>query len=166
MSALTSGLGAYGKFRTYSGAVVAVIVSLSLCFLGGYMIKNPDKHTASVQGTVKEVTTTKDSNGNPSYSIVGEYNIGGKVYAVSGQTDQIYNKGQAITVYYDPANPGSALLKPYPKWLGWSMISGASLLTCCAVGFAYFFSTLSNTGKATVGGLQAAGNAWSIFRSD
>jgi hypothetical protein len=166
MSALTTGLGAYGKFRTYSGAVVAVIVSLSLCFLGGYMIKNPDKHTASVQGTVKEVTTTKDANGVATYSIVGEYNIGGKVYAVSGQTDQIYNKGQAITVYYDPANPGSALLKPYPKWLGWSMIGSASLLTCCAVGFAIFFSSLSNTGKATVGGIQAAGNALSFFRSD
>jgi hypothetical protein len=166
MSALTTGLGAYGKFRTYSGAVVAVLVSLSLCLLGGYIIKNPDKHTATVQGTVKEVTVGKDDKGNPTYSVVGEYNIGGKVYAVSGPTDQIYNKGQAITVYYDPANPGSGVLKPVPKWLGPSLIGGASLLTCCAVGFAYFFSTLSNTGKATVGGIQATGNALSFLRSD
>jgi len=166
MSALTTGLGAYGKFRTYSGAVVAVIISLSLCVAGGYMIKNPDKHTASVQGTVKEATTAKDANGNPSYSIVGEYNIGGKVYSVSGQTDHIYNKGQAITVYYDPVNPGSAVLKPYPKWLGWAMIGGATLVSILAVGFAVFFSGLSNTGKATVGGLQAAGNAFSFLRSD
>jgi hypothetical protein len=166
MSAITTGLGAYGKFRTYSGAVVAVIISLSLCVLGGYLIKNPDKHTASVQGTVKEATTAKDANGVVTYSVVGEYNIGGKVYSVSGQTDQIYNKGQVITVYYDPANPGSAVLKPYPKWLGPTLIGVASLITCLAVGFAYFFSTLSNTGKATVGGLQAAGNAWSFFRSD
>ena len=166
MSTLTTGLGAYGKFRTYSGAVVAVIISLSLCLLGGYLIKNPDKHTASVQGTVKDATTAKDANGNPTYSIIGEYNIGGKVYAVSGQTDQIYNKGQAITVYYDPANPGSGILKPVPKWMGWSLIGIASLISCCAVGFAIFFSQLSNTGKATVGGLQAAGNALSFLRSD
>jgi hypothetical protein len=163
MSALTSGLGAYGKFRTYSGAVVAVIISLSLCLLGGYLIKNPDKHTASVQGTVKEATAVKDSKGN---SIIGEYTVGGKVYAVSGQTNQIYNKGQAITVYYDPANPGSAVLQPVPKWMGPSLMGLASLLTCCAVGFAIFFSQLSNTGKATVGGLQAAGNALSFLKSD
>jgi hypothetical protein len=163
MSALTSGLGAYGKFRTYSGAVVAVIISLSLCLLGGYLIKNPDKHTASVQGTVKEATAVKDSKGN---SIIGEYTVGGKVYAVSGQTNQIYSKGQAITVYYDPANPGSAVLQPVPKWMGPSLMGLASLLTCCAVGFAIFFSQLSNTGKATVGGLQAAGNALSFLKSD
>jgi hypothetical protein len=166
MSALTSGLGAYGKFRTYSGAVVAVLISFSLCLIGGYLIKNPDKHTASVQGTVKEATTVKNEKGNPSYSIVGEYNIGGKVYAVSGQTDKIYNKGQAITVYYDPANPGYATLNPVPKWMGWSLIGSASLLTCCAVGFAIFFSQLSNTGKATVGGIQATGNLLSFLRSD
>lgn len=166
MSALTTGLGAYGKFRTYSGAVVAVIISLSLCLLGGYLIKNPDKHTATVQGTVKEASTAKDDKGNTTYFITGEYNVSGKVYAVSGQTDQIYNKGQAITVYYDPANPGSGVLKPVPKWMGWSLIGFASLITCCAVGFAYFFSTLSNTGKATVGGLQAAGNALSFLKSD
>jgi hypothetical protein len=158
MSALTTGLGAYGAFRTYSGAVVAVIISLSLCLLGGYLIKNPDKHTASVQGTVKE-----DVKGN---SIVGEYNIGGKVYSVSGQTDQIYTKGQSITIYYDPANPGSSVLKPVPKWMGPSLIGCASLVTCCAVGFAIFFSQLSNTGKATVGGIQATGNALSFLRSD
>lgn len=166
MSALTTGLGAYGKFRTYSGAVVAVLVSLSLCLLGGYLIKNPDKHTATVQGTVKETSTAKDDKGNPTYFITGEYNVGGKVYAVSGQTDKIYNKGQAITVYYDPANPGSGILKPVPKWMGPSLIGLASLLTCCAVGFAFFFSGLSNTGKATVGGIQAAGNALSFLRSD
>jgi hypothetical protein len=163
MSALTTGLGAYGAFRTYSGAVVAVIISLSLCLLGGYLIKNPDKHTASVQGTVKEATTIKDVKGN---SIVGEYNIGGKVYSVSGQTDQIYTKGQSITIYYDPANPGSSVLKPVPKWMGPSLIGCASLVTCCAVGFAIFFSQLSNTGKATVGGIQATGNALSFLRSD
>ena len=166
MSALTTGLGAYGKFRTYSGVVVAVIISLSLCLFGGHLIKNPDKHTASVQGTVKEAPSVKDDKGNSTYSIVGEYNVGGKVYSVSGQTDQIYNKGQAITVYYDPANPGSGILKPVQKWMGPSLIGLAFLLAFCAVGFAIFFSGLSNTGKATVGGIQAAGNVWSIFRSD
>lgn len=166
MSALTTGLSAYGKFRTYSGAVVAVLVSLSMCFIGGYLIKNPDKHTATVQGTVKEASTAKDDKGNPTYFITGEYNIGGKVYAVSGQTDQLYNKGQTITVYYDPANPGSAVLKPVPSWLGWALIGVATLVGCGSIGFAYFFSGLSNTGKATVGGFEAAGNALRFLRSD
>jgi len=166
MSTLKNGLGAYGTFRTYSGAVAAVIISLSMCVLGGYLIKNPDKHTASVQATVKDVTQTKDPNGKTTYTMTGEYNIGGKVYAVSGQTDTVTNKGQSVTVYYDPKNPGDAVIKPLPSWIGWAMIGTATLITFLAVGFAFFFSKLSNTGKATVGGVQAAGNALSFLKSD
>lgn len=167
MSAITTGLGAYGKFRTYSGAVVAVIVAIIACVIGGYLIKNPDKHTASAQGTVKEVTTTSDpSSGKPVNTILVEYNVGGQNYSASGQVDKVYNKGQTVTVYYDPKNPGSNTLNPLPSWLGWAVIGIATLVALISVGFAYFFSTLSNTGKATVGGLQAAGNAFSFFRSD
>lgn len=163
---LKSGLGAYGAFRTYTGTIVAVIVSLSMCVLGGYLIKNPDKHTAVVQGTVETVTSVPGEKGQVTYSIVAKYNIGGKDYNVSGQVDQIYNKGQSVQVFYDPKNPGDAVLKPVPSWMGWALVGVATLISLGSIGFAYFFSRLGNTGRAVVGGATAAGNAWRIFGSD
>lgn len=166
MSALTTGLSAYGKFRTYSGAFVVVIVAMSACVLGAYMIKNPDKHTATATGTVKEATMSKDPNGNSIYTILAEYSVSGRSFSASGQTETIYNKGQTITVYYDPANPGDYTLRPYPSWTGWAIIGGATLIAAISVGFAYFFSGLSNTGKAAVGGLEATGNAMRFLSSN
>ena len=165
-SALKSGLGAYGAFRTYTGAIVAVLVSLSMCVLGGYLLKNPDKHTATVQGKVKTVTSVPGEKGQVTYNIVAEYNIGGKTMNVSGQVNNIYNVGQNITVYYDPNNPGDAVLQPVPSWMGWGLIGCATLIIIGSLGFAYFFSQLGNTGRAVVGGATAAGNAWRIFGSD
>lgn len=75
-------------------------------------------------------------------------------------------EGQAVTVYYDPANPTDASQGPVPKTIGWILIIVAVIIVAFSVLFMKFFSGLSNQGKALVGGFQAAGNISSLLRKN
>lgn len=155
-------LGAYGKFRVYTGAVVSVVVGLCMCLSGGYMIKNPDKHSVKTTGTIKEVIQ-KDSG---TWEITAVYSVNNKQYTISTLLyGPSFTKDQSVVIWYDPDNPQDGSTAGGPKWMGWAFIGAASLIILFGVGFAYFFSKLGNKGKAVVGGLQAASDTWALFGS-
>jgi hypothetical protein len=66
--------------------------------------------------------------------------------------------GQSEVVRYDPANPADAANGMSDQKGGWFFLICGILVMLCAYIIYAFFSSLSNNGKAIVGGVQAASN--------
>jgi hypothetical protein len=71
--------------------------------------------------------------------------------------------GQSEIVRYDPANPADAANGMSDQKGGWFFLICGVLLMMCAFLIYAFFSSLSNNGKAIVGGVQAASDVSSLL---
>jgi len=64
-----------------------------------------------------------------------------------------YNKGDTVTVYYDPATPDKPELNPAPKWIGW-LIIGLSVLVLIGVWVWVYVTRMSKLAAATGGAME------------
>ena len=75
------------------------------------------------------------------------------------------NNGDKKDIWYDPKNYGAVSPgPPEPKGVNIGFIIGGFLVAICGIVIAYGFSQLSNSGKAFVGGAEAASNAFSFLK--
>lgn len=163
-NALTSGLKTYGEIRTRIGVVVAVIVALCMCIFGWMIIVGKDTHTQKTTGTLSNVSCTSNTcTGTALYNLVGSPSPSPAPYSFQTNWPANSKDGQSVDVYYDPANPASASAGPVPKGVGWGLVGCATLIIILAILFMTFFSSLSNQGKAAVGGLEAVGDISSLL---
>ncbi len=152
----------YGQFRVWSGVVVLMCVASSFCASGGYLVANPDKRTSKTSGKVQDPKCTQGPKctGNVSYS------VNTKPYTIQAEWNQTVTSGQMVDVYYQPSQPADGTVNPIPKFMGPGfMVTGACMILC-AILIGYVFSQLGNRGKAVVGGVTAASDAYSIFSRD
>jgi uncharacterized membrane protein len=167
-NALTSGLKTYGEVRTKIGVAVAVFVSIIFLIIGIVILTRKDKHTSQTTGILSNVSCSSNACSatalyNPSGSPEPSPSPSPSPYTLMGSWPINSKEGQAVTVYYDPANPSDASQGPVPKMVGWILIVVAIIIVAFSVLFMKFFSGLSNQGKALVGGFQAAGNISSFL---
>lgn len=153
-------LKTYGEFRTYSGAVLALCIGVSMCASGGYSLKHPSTITSKTQGTISEVKCN-DKNCDSKVT----YTIDSKNYDGHLTFNAPLNNGDKRDIWYDPKNYGAiAAGGPAPKAVDIGLIVGGFLVAICGMLFAFWFSSLSNSGKSFVGGAEAASNAFSFFK--
>jgi hypothetical protein len=163
--ALTSGLKTYGEIRTRIGVGIAVIVSLCMCIFGWMIILGKDVHTVKTSGTLSEVNCTSNvCTATALYDTAGSTSPSPAPYRFQSSWPANSTEGQSVTVYYDPANPASASMGPVPKGMGWGLVGVATLIIIIAILFMTFFSSLSNQGKAVVGGFEAVSDVSSFFK--
>ena len=161
--ALTSGLKTYGEIRTKIGVFVAVLFAIIFYIIGGIILAKKDTHTVKASAILSDVSCT--SNG---CSATATYNVSGAAapspssYTLNGNWPPNSKNGQSVTVYYDPKNPAD-VVQGINKFIGWILIGVATFILLFSLLFLKFFSSLSNQGKAVVGGFQAVGNISSFF---
>lgn len=155
-------LKSYGEFRTYSGAVLAVCIGISMCASGGYGLTHPSTITAKTQGTISEV----NCNGKICDSKV-TYTINSKNYDGRLTFNAPLNNGDKRDIWYDPKNY-SAISQgpPEQKVANIGFIICGFIVGIFGIIFAMWFSGLSNSGKSFVGGAEAASNAFSFFKKN
>jgi len=163
--ALTTGLKTYGEIRTRIGVGIAVVIALCMCVCGWMIILSKDVHTKKTSGTLSEVKCTSNAcTATALYSTPGAPSPSPYKFQTSWPANA--KEGQSVPIYYDPANPSSASRGPIPKGFGWGLVGGAIFIIVISLLFMQFFSSLSNQGKAVVGGAQAFGNAVAFFRKN
>lgn len=163
-NAITTGLKTYGEIRTRIGVIVAFIVAICMCFFGWMIILSKDTRTATTTGTLSGVLCSSNvCTATALYDVSGAPSPSPAPYSLQGTWPMNSREGQSVTVYYDPANPSSASTGPVPKAFGWGLVICATLIILLSILFMKFFSSLSNEGKAVVGGVQAVGNISSLL---
>ena len=161
MDTVKGGLSTYGKFRTYSGVVVAVIVGLCFIIFGIFLVTRKDTKTATVNGSITSQSCTTDKP--PVCSGVITYTVNSKTYTINGTWGTGRSVGQSEIVRYDPANPADAANGMSDQKGGWFFLVCGVLLMLIAYMIYAFFSSLSNNGKAVVGGVEAASDLASLL---
>ena len=156
MDTVKGGLSTYGKFRTYSGVVVAVIVALCFIIFGIFLVTRKDTKTAKVNGSITSQSCSTDNP--PVCSGVITYTVNSKTYTINGTWGTGRSVGQSEIVRYDPANPADAANGMSDQKGGWFFLLCGVFVMLCALLIYTIFSGLSNNAKAVVGGVQAASN--------
>ena len=164
-NALTTGLKTYGEVRTKIGVFVAVLFAIIFYVIGGIILTSKDTMTATTTGTLTNVVCSSNA-----CTATALYNTAGAApspssapYSIQSSWPANSKEGQAVTIYYDPANPTRASSGPVPKWVGWALVGFATVIIIFSLLFMKFFSSLSNKGKAVVGGFEAFGNISSLL---
>ena len=153
----------YGQFRVWSMVIVTVCVACSFCAFGGYLLTHPDKHTSKTSGKTRNMVC----EAGPKCTGSVDYSVNSKPYSVlQAQWNKSVANGQTVDVYYRPDQPSDGTVNPAPKELGPGLMSAGACMILCAVIIGFGFSQLGNRGKAGVGGVTAASDAYSVFLSD
>ena len=154
----TASIGiAYAVFS----AVMATIIC-GFAIYGGFWVKNinADK-TAKTTGTIKEATCSKTKNDKSCVATIN-YIVKDIEYSVSSVTE-IVNKGQTITIYYDPKNPNNfSLSNNTTNTIGWIIIIVAIIILLSSWGWLlmtiFFKPVAAATGVGAVAGAVMPGN--------
>jgi len=163
MDTVKGGLSTYGKFRTYSGVVLAVIVGLCFIIFGIFLVTRKDTKTANVGGSINSQTCTTDKP--PVCSGEISYAVNSKTYTINGTWGTGKAVGQSENVRYDPAKPEDGANGMSDQKGGWMFLLSGVLLMLCAYLIYAFFSSLSNNAKAVVGGVEAVSDLSSLLTS-
>ena len=157
---VTASIGiAYAIFS----AVIATIIC-GFAIYGGFWVKNmnADK-TAKTTGKIMDATCSKTKNDKSCVSTIN-YMVKDVEYSVSSVTE-IVNKGQTITVYYDPKNPNNfSLSNNTTNTIGWVIIIIAIIILLSSWGWlimTIFFKPLAAaTGVGAVAGAVIPGDGY------
>jgi hypothetical protein len=163
MDTVKGGLSTYGKLRTYSGVVIAVIVGLCFIIFGIFLITRKDTKTANVSGSIKSQTCTTDKPPVCSGEIA--YAVNSKTYTINGTWGAGKTIGQTENVRYDPAKPEDAANGMSDQKGGWMFLVCGFLMMLISYLIYVVFSGLSNNAKALVGGVEAASDLSSLLTS-
>ena len=155
MATAKGALATYGAFNAYGGAVVSVLVGMSMCSWGAYIIKNPDKtHTEKTTGKATGVVCFSQGR-ERKCDLKAKYTVNNTPYQTGGTLGSAV-ENQDVTVYYSKTNPADAqLYKPIDGGMGGSLIACGFIVALTGILWLIFFRSLSNNGKAMFGGASA-----------
>jgi hypothetical protein len=106
-----SDAASFGKISVVIKLIMTIIVAIALVVLGVYLYRRKNVHTKSLDATITDANCTTESDGrSTTYNckLTLEYTINNKKYSginISTDSSSLYNKGNTITIYYDPNNP-------------------------------------------------------------
>lgn len=137
-----TGMAAYGRFQAVTGAVIAVLIMLVMCYIGWHILSS-DKKT--VKGEVKSAKLISkeqlgDNNGVVYHmELVVNYSFGDTEYTETIHSSQRqYYKGDTISLQVDPKKPDHPEPSVVPHWAGAALLVGGFLVGSLGVGTAYF----------------------------
>lgn len=141
---------AYSLFTTIIGTIICVLLIII-----GVWVKNLNKDkTAYTTGIVKDVS---DCNYKAKSCISTiEFKVNDKDYSVKSATG-IGNKGQYISIYYNPENPNNFTINNYSNYIGLIMIIISSVIILAL--WLWFILTLIFKPVAAASGVGAVTNA-------
>ena len=155
-NALYEDAAAIGRFRTFIGLIIASIIGLILFIFGAYRIMYGKKYeeipaVITKVGSCQTTTTTTTSHNTTTSTPLTTCLVDVKytfnnvehtsTVTMTQDINNLFAVGQTVTVYIDPASPGSAHASP--DLSGWIFIALALL----AVGIGYFSYWLSERYK-------------------
>lgn len=89
--------------------LLVIVIGVAFILIGVYLLKSEnttrEKCTVKVEGRVIELKEEKDSDGNPIYYPIIEYEADGMKRRATGKTGQNppkYGLGQEFEIYYNP----------------------------------------------------------------
>ena len=145
---------------------MAACIGLSLCASGGWILTHPDSRTAKTPGTISSVNCHDNElqKGHLICDAVATYQGTNKINV---SYPPPLKNGDVKDIWYDPNHPESASGgQPAGKGIATGFIIVGFLVAIIGVLFAMWFSTLSNQGKAIVGGVEAASDVISFLRKN
>ncbi len=105
------------------------LAGLALLIFGLTSLGSNSQNWPSVQGQVTTVIRETDDNGNYTYQTSYSYQVNGADYDGSFTNSTEHQPGEALTVYYDPADPSTDILFPGEReWQVWGGILGGLAL--------------------------------------
>jgi hypothetical protein len=105
------------------------LAGLALFIFGLTSLGSNSQNWPGVQGQVTTVIRETDQNGNYTYQISYNYQVDGVEYDGSFTNSNERQSGEAITIYYDPADPRTSILSPGEReWQVWGGILGGLAL--------------------------------------
>lgn len=175
-----SGLQTYGRWRTYLGAGIGVLVLLALIVAAIFVARNAikDPHDKSVIGTLTNVvctsqpkTITTGSGKDQKTTSMTVYNckahvtytVNGKTYGKDltfGESSTPYSENQSVTIHYNPADPQDSTPSPpiHEYWAFGAIAVGISLIVAVIAGAVFV------TRSKTLSGLAGAAGAVDLAR--
>jgi hypothetical protein len=130
-----TGVAVYGRIRAVLGAVVGIVIMLTLIVIGTVRLRDPHTATAMMEITAATCYSVKNAQGHPTgYSCDisvrflaadGRWYVAPHVGAASAAPLSV---GKTIALRYDPAHPASVVQETMPRALGWALIGGGLLV--------------------------------------
>jgi hypothetical protein len=99
------------------------LAGLALFIFGLTSLGSNSKEWPSVQGQITSSMEETNQSGNTSYQISYSYQVKGVEYDGTFTSSDKREPGEAITIYYDPADPSTDILSPGEReWQVWGAI--------------------------------------------
>jgi hypothetical protein len=153
MSVINTG-NKIGQGIAFVRMIITIILAMSCCSSGMFLVTTPEKHSGRTTGTVTDVSCSFvkpaknriERRCNVSYT----YTVDGVEY--SGSQNKQFNLKPTvdgnIDISYDPTNPeDSTLNKGNPKVVGFGLMSCACLMVMIA--YLLYYATTSVKGAGT-----------------
>jgi hypothetical protein len=139
MDTVVGGFAGVGKVFSYVGLVFGVLVGILLIVAGSYVLKNDNYDSAS--GTIINISppTAQYSYNNVTYTSI-----------LDNTSNQVFTKGEKVTVFIRPSQPNQGYSQPTPKGAGIGLIAGGFVVI--AVGMLNTYFVRKNPGYAAVVG--------------
>lgn len=162
-----SGAASFGRGYAIFSAIMATVISLILIGVGIWLLFQKDPDTKSVQAKVDDaqctfVPASKNSSSSWSCLVTVTYEVDGKKYTnkltSDGQTQ--YQKGQIITIHYNPQDPQQSELTPIRYKLFGGVTLGIGLFIILA---SWGTVWLTRRYKAFAA-VEGASGLWHMFR--
>jgi hypothetical protein len=125
---IEDGVVAYGRIKAIGGGIVGIIIAISFCCVGFFMIKSTNKKYNNIIGRMNQVTC----NFNQQCIVDVEYIVENVPYkkSITLNRNKFPSEGKLIDLYYDPADPNQILTQSptSSKLLGGGFMSVACLV--------------------------------------
>lgn len=125
---IEDGIVAYGRIKAIGGGIVGLLIVISICVFGFFMIKSSNKKYINVIGRMGTVTC----NLNQQCNVEVEYTVDDKSYKqnVVLNYKQSPSTGKVIDIYYDPSDPNQIILQSptSSKFIGGGIMSLGCLI--------------------------------------
>jgi hypothetical protein len=153
MSVINTG-NKIGQGIAFVRMIITIILAMSCCSSGMFLVTTPEKHSGRISGKVKTVncsfTRSAKNRIERRCTVTYTYTVGGVEY--SGSQNKQFNLepkvGGTIDISYDPTNPeDSTLNKGNPKVVGFGLMSCACLMVVIA--YLLYYATTSVKGAGT-----------------
>jgi hypothetical protein len=128
-----TGASEFGKINAVIGLIFAIIICTGLIIGGIYLIRERDKITSEVTGTVLNANCLPVANNQYSCSFDVKYNVNNKEYTrrFKRTGDPIQNSDN-IEVSFDPENPDNSYIDYMSKKLTGEILLGIGIFVLVA----------------------------------
>jgi len=109
ISDIYSGASDFGKFSAIIGGIIGTLIGLIFIGMGSYIIYEASRRTQSVQGKITDSKCESTTSQNRQCMITVSYTTSQPSQMCTGsfsvQDENRFDKGNTITIFYDPSDP-------------------------------------------------------------